>query len=55
VCRSPSPFTLVHRHQGWPYELVWQTSNATYVTLDGRPVAAPGAMALHAPLHSAMY
>jgi hypothetical protein len=48
-------FTLVHPHQGQPYELVWQTSEAQHVTLDGRPVAAHGAMVLQDPLHSARY
>jgi hypothetical protein len=48
-------FTLVHRRQGQPYALVWQTSDAQHVTLDGRPVSAQGAMVLPAPLHSATY
>jgi hypothetical protein len=48
-------FTLVHPHQGQPYELVWQTSEAQHVTLDGWPVSAHGAMVLQAPLHSALY
>jgi hypothetical protein len=48
-------FTLIHPHQGQPYELVWQTSQAQHVTLDGRPVAAGGAVVLQAPLHSALY
>jgi hypothetical protein len=48
-------FTLVHRRQGQPYELVWQTSDAQNVTLDGRPVSTHGALVLPAPLHSATY
>ena len=48
-------FTLVHRRQGQPYELVWQTSDVQTVTLDGRPVSTHGALVLPAPLHSATY
>ncbi|HKO23829.1 MAG TPA: hypothetical protein VJY65_03705, partial [Chloroflexota bacterium] len=48
-------FTLVHRHRGQPYELVWQMSGAAHATLDGRPVAARGSLVLQAPLHSATY
>jgi hypothetical protein len=48
-------FTLVHRHRGQPYELVWQTSGAAHAALDGRPVSARGSLVLQAPLHSATY
>jgi hypothetical protein len=48
-------FTLVHRHRGQPYELVWQMSGAAHATLDGRPVSARGNLVLQAPLHSATY
>jgi hypothetical protein len=48
-------FTLVHRHQGRPYELVWQTSDASHVTLDGRPVSTRGSLVLSAPLRSATH
>jgi hypothetical protein len=47
-------FTLVHRLQGQPYELVWQTRAATHVTLDGRPVSCCS-LVLTAPLHNATY
>jgi hypothetical protein len=48
-------FTVVHPHPGQPYELVWQTSAATSLTLDGRPVPAHGRVVLPAPLHSVTY
>ena len=48
-------FTLVHRRQGQPYALVWQTSDVKTVTRDGRPVSAQSALVLPAPLHSATY
>jgi hypothetical protein len=59
VVTPPRPsirlFTFVHRRWGQPYELVWQTSDAAHVTLDGRPVSARGSQVLQAPLHSATY
>lgn len=48
-------FTLVHPRTGQPYALVWQTSHATTVTLDGQPRPANGRLVLRAPLHSATY
>jgi hypothetical protein len=47
-------YTLVHRRQGRPYELVWRTRAATHVTLNGRSVSCCR-LVLHAPLHSARY
>src|SRR5919202_2849030 len=47
-------YTLVHRRQGRPYELVWRTRAATHVTLNGRSVSCCR-LVLHAPLHSATY
>src|SRR5207302_549832 len=48
-------FTLVHTRPALPYTLVWQTRDATSVTLNGRPVAAQDRLALYPPLHSATY
>jgi hypothetical protein len=48
-------FTLIHSQPGQPYRLVWQTTNATSVALNGRPVAAQGSLVLQAPLRSNTY
>ncbi len=56
---APSPsidrFVIVHERVGQPYLLVWRTSRAATVTLNGARVGATGSMTLHAPLHSATY
>jgi hypothetical protein len=48
-------FTLVQTQPSLPYMLVWQTRNASSVTLNGRPVAPQGRRALSPPLASTTY
>jgi hypothetical protein len=48
-------FTLVQTQPSLPYMLVWQTRNASSVTLNGRPVAPQGRLALAPPLDSTTY
>jgi hypothetical protein len=48
-------FTLAQTRPSLPYTLVWQTRNASSVTLNGRPVAPQGRLALAPPLASTTY
>jgi len=48
-------FTVAHRGRDAPYAVVWQTSNATTVTLNGTRVAPDGQLALEAPIKGATY
>jgi len=48
-------FTVAHRRRDAPYAVVWQTSNATTVTLNGTRVAPDGQLALEAPIKSDAY
>src|SRR5918911_1171207 len=52
---SIQSFTLVQPQPSRPYMLVWQTRNARSVTLNGRPVAPQGRLALSPPLASTTY
>ena len=52
---SIQSFTLVQAQPSLPYMLVWQTRNASSVTLNGRPVALQGRRALSPPLASTTY
>jgi hypothetical protein len=52
---SIQTFTLVQTQLSRPYMLVWQTRNASSVTLNGRPVAPQGRRALSPPLASTTY
>src|SRR5207248_203533 len=52
---SIQTFTLVQTQPSRPYMLVWQTRNASSVTLNGRPVAPQGRLALSPPLASTTY
>lgn len=46
---------VVRRRPGRPYELAWTTVYARSVTLNGRPVAHQGTLALRPPLRDATY
>jgi hypothetical protein len=48
-------FTLVQTRPSLSYALVWQTRNASSVTLNGRPVAPQGRFALSPPLASTTF
>jgi hypothetical protein len=52
---SIQSFTLVQAPPSRHYMLVWQTRNASSVTLNGRPVAPQGRHALSPPLASTTY
>jgi hypothetical protein len=57
VIRQPTivKFTVVHQQAGQPYMLVWQTTDATSVALNGRQVPPSGSQALQAPIQAKSY
>jgi len=48
-------FALLRRRRDAPYLLIWRTSDATRVTLNGKPVASTGQLRLAWPLKDAAY
>ncbi len=48
-------FALLQRRRDAPYLLIWRTSDATRVTLNGKPVASTGQLRLAWPLKGAAY